>query len=168
MARIEPCLLGLFLFIATTACWTDGEFPEDTPLGCGAAICSDRLDIFLNNTDGVDFPAGEYDWELEFNQVSTEHLQCRLIAGKDYSCSGSEHLSTMHRVERDTFKLSLSFAPARFQLRLKFNDTWTYDQSVTPKYHMVTPNGPECEPICFQATKYVEINVQEDSKGSTP
>lgn len=157
--------LGLFCAVQVLfiSCWSEGEFTEDSLPGCGFASCSDRLNIYLHNTDGKDFPEGQYSWELELSAGHLERARCDLSKVNGYSCDGSGVLSAMDQEKDGSFHLSMNSSPPRFRLSLQYNDIWIYGQSVAPDYYLVTPNGPDCDPICFQATTHLTLEVQETS-----
>ena len=154
-----PCL-----FLSLAGCWQDDSGLGSNPLGCTEIGCDDRLDVIFESQDAQTFPAGTYTFTLTPNGESPLVATCSFDRHQDLACSGDTHVLTVLAADRE-FSIRLLEAPATVTASLVFEQQRLGEKMLSPDYSMVTPNGPQCEPICFQATVAFEVICPEPTEG---
>jgi hypothetical protein len=152
---------ALLLAALLSGCWTEDGVPLDDGFGsCTEMGCDDRLEVEIRRADGDAFVPGAYDFEVRTSGGGEHLLSCVLEAGGLGDCEGDVGivspalLSSFH-----AFTLEMLAAPTTLTVRVELEGEPLGEEQLTPDYTMVTPNGPDCDPICFQASVSIEVGA---------
>ena len=147
-------LISLSLF-GLTSCGVAND-------ACTLIGCSDALVVELH-ADGERPRPGNYEVELVADgETTTCSFQFLLV------CEGGGHCvepstSTCPEATFDTarvdpvFSIPVSGTPMSVDYVVRVADEEVASGTVTPEYETVRPNGPDCEPVCQQATARVAV-----------
>ncbi len=152
IALLSVSLLCLQCFPA------NGEWPTDE-FGCTEIGCSDRLEITIERMDGESFASGSYSFVFTPSGSSTITLQCTLSAGGEVDCSGDTgNVQLEAQGGAEQFVATLHFAPQSVDVEVEHDGILLGAEMLYPEYTIVTPNGPNCDPMCLQASVVVEVS----------
>ncbi len=151
------------LFLGLTGCWQDDSGLVSNPLGCTEIGCENRLDVIFESQDREPYPPGTYTFTLTPQGEAPLIVTCSIDRDQDLACNGDTHVLSV--VAADTeFTVRFLEAPSTITASLLFEQQRLGEKNLSPDYYMVTPNGPECDPICFQATVSFEVICPEPTK----
>lgn len=114
--------------------------------GCTLIGCSDSLTLDFSRS--LAYP---YTVDLTGNSGEAAHITC--------SAQGPGEISTSGQVTATCNANSLTvnqFTPRQVSIKL----TWpsgSYTTSTRPVYDTYQPNGPDCQPTCYQATSELSL-----------
>ncbi|MCP4675275.1 MAG: hypothetical protein GY854_07175 [Deltaproteobacteria bacterium] len=152
---MKRVVLAVF-FLA--GCWP-GNTDDILSTDCQEMGCFDRLDISIARRDGDVFPSGNYTFILAPQGGDTIEVPCTLTDKSLDDCQGD--VGAVEVLSRDSageLGVRLDFAPSSIVVQLKYEDQSFDTQTISPNYTTLTPNGPECDPVCFQATVSIEVS----------
>jgi len=133
--------------------------------GCGGKVCklvacSDTFTASVRSADGS-FPSGMYRLELMVDGT-TRTCTFAYPAAMQPLCSGffvaflSETTCTETRCDtipgRYVETITVAGTPGQVHAWQYVDDTPILDAAAAPSYEETRPNGPECEPLCRQAS----------------
>lgn len=141
----------------TAGCWSeDDELPysEDE---CTEIGCVDMLVVEIRFMDQGSFEEGYYDFTFSSPGTADVVVHCALRDG-EVDCSGDTDLIQMEVLDSSSGLVATVFeARESFAVRIELDGRLLGDRVFHPKYQIVTPNGPDCEPTCFQTTVAMDI-----------
>jgi hypothetical protein len=142
------------VFLLCSACWSDeseDEMPFD--ISCGNAGCQDMLTLALRRFDGEAFPPGDYNLELTPANGDTLSAICTVYTNGSLICDqNSNELRIELSTEQDSLTVRLNGAPLSLEVKLSYGAMLLTQEQLVPKYNLITPNGPTCEPSCLQGS----------------
>ncbi len=142
--------------LGLAACWQDDGGLSSNPLGCTEIGCLNRLDVIFESQDSETFPPGTYTFTLTPKGEDPFVVACLMGSDRNLDCSGDTTVMEVKAAARE-FNIRLSFAPISITVALVFEQQTLGEKNLSPNYYLVTPNGPECAPICYQATIAIEV-----------
>lgn len=148
------------LLLIIPACWTGDNIFDDQGMDCTDMGCEDQLKLSFQRRDGKPFVAGDYTISIAFGAQKPLTCQCTLSPDMALGhCTGdTQEIETDLVSGGREISATIYWAPTTITASLGFNGTPIGDQVVSPDYQIVTPNGPDCEPLCFQASIDVEVS----------
>ncbi len=152
MIRISSIVTTVVL-LGLSACWpeTESELSEEM-------MCKDRLDVVIEHRDGDAFTPGAYTIAFTPSGESAIQVTCTLIDNQLDGCKGNTgDLELMVKDSATRFVARIDFSPSSLTVAVEHEEQLLDRQTISPKYHMETPNGPERDPICFQASVSMEL-----------
>jgi hypothetical protein len=137
--------------------WAPSRPSED--LMCTQIGCVDGLTLKVFPTHR--WQPGDYLFEFE---LEGEKLSCKgqlpfrsCLEARNVQCS-SERVRIVQTgcalppAEHGFGNITIADGPRQIRIKIKRNDKITMERSLTPRYTILTPNGPECPPRCRQST----------------
>jgi hypothetical protein len=156
--RYFVALLALF----EVACWGAGDPYLEDGLDCSTMPCEDRLDIKITRFDKDAFPTGGYTFTLTPIADSPIEVACSVENDAELDCDSASNLPELSLNGSSTeFTVRFSFAPSSIDIEVYFEDQFLGEATLSPDYMTVMPNGPECDPICFQASVSMEVSAPQ-------
>ncbi len=141
-----------------TGCWR-GNMDNSLVPFCTEMGCHDRLDISIIRRDGDAFISGNYTFILTPKGGDTIEVTCTLTGDSLDDCQGDVGMMQVFTSDSvHELGVRLDFAPSRIVAQVDFFEQSLDTQTINPDYTTLTPNGPECEPICFQAAVSMEVS----------
>lgn len=156
-AALVNIVLWPALYLSSiTGCWSEDDAPlsEDA---CTEIGCSDMLVVEIRRIDGDPFEAGRYEFTFSSPGMDDVAVECTL---KDLNleCGKDTDLIQMEIVDGSAgFSATLLAAWESVTLRVELDDRILGERVLQPDYQIVTPNGPDCEPTCLQASVAIDV-----------
>ncbi|MCP4603186.1 MAG: hypothetical protein GY847_22175 [Proteobacteria bacterium] len=145
-----------FALLGLEACWTGDELLDD----CTLIGCENRLDVAISRRDGEAFPQGTYTVTFTPSGESPIQVTCSFEADRLSDCKGDTHTLELTGDDSEAeFVARIGFAPTTVIVTVELGEQRLGEQTISPDYHVAMPNGPECDPICFQATVSMEVSA---------
>ena len=156
---MRNCLVGVGRFLLAGAVVAVSGCSSKT---CPTRGCQDGFTADIRSTDGI-FPSGMYRIELMVDGTS---LTCAFAYPAAMQmqplCSGffvaflSETTCTETRCDtipgRFFETITVAGTPGQIHAWQYVDDVAILDAAAAPSYEEQRPNGPECEPVCRQAS----------------
>lgn len=142
--------------------------PPGADRACTQIGCVEGLTIDVASTSGWAPGTYRFDFELDQEKVSCEGtLPLRACEhGPSVRCTPegaaervmiSESGCALPAAEHSLPSISIRGEPARVRLTVSRDGTQLAAEEMTPQYRTMRPNGPECEPVCRQASAKVTL-----------
>ncbi len=150
--------IGSWLFTSSLAvcvvgCMFGGDtFPDDPE--CTEIGCDDSLMVTIEPSDDEPFPDGEYRFSLVPPSGQGLAVSCALLE-LQLECTGGADILTVELNEiatRFTLRLRADWWLNGLNARVELDGQALADRPLEITSQVVTPNGPECEPTCFQGS----------------
>jgi hypothetical protein len=161
--RFHAMLPVFFLLCSLlwTACWPgagSGLVGSCTEMGC-----SDTLVIDIERRDTEPYVEGSYSFTLSPAGESTLIVDCTLDnQDGPLTCSANSVLiETKINGFGDTFTIRISEAPQSILVTVEFGTQLLGEETLSPEYGIFTPNGVECEPMCFQGSTTIRVSAPQ-------
>jgi len=149
--RALPLLFAIItLPLATAGCFVP-------PQGCTEIGCANGLNISLQKTSGSWEP-GMYSVEIDADgKKITCTTQIPLSGSNPSSCDDAAVLlgvsgSALPASEHGLSDLIFQSTPKQVSVTVSRDGAMLATKDLTPTYKKSQPNGPDCEPICNQAS----------------
>jgi hypothetical protein len=148
---------ALIFLLGVVGCWAEEEQVGEDFFACTEMGCENRLSIVIEHRDREPFSPGVY--TVEATPTGGDQLKsvCVLEEAGTLACRGDAGIVVDLSAGNGTFQVHLNGAPAGVTAALKLDESRLGEEAFTPDYTIVTPNGTDCEPICFQATVAMEL-----------
>lgn len=132
--------------------------PGSTEPACSLIGCEDSLQIRL---DAQRWEAGNYTFQFD---VDGEASECSgsvpWVCSQDCATTGIAFYGCTQEAGGSTFEgIRISGSPKRVSLTIQRDGATVASKVFEPEYRHVQPNGPQCEPICHQATENLSVVV---------
>ncbi|MDJ0762902.1 MAG: hypothetical protein QNJ97_07935 [Myxococcota bacterium] len=131
----------------------------DGGLACTEIGCEDYLKITIEQDNGAAFPPGSYAFTFEPTGQQQIEISCTLDNALILSCTGAPNTLVLGLTPSALeFTVLFHYAPSAVGVDIRYNDRILALETVAPDYSIVTPNGPECEPTCLQASLIISVD----------
>ncbi|MCB9610043.1 MAG: hypothetical protein H6716_25885 [Polyangiaceae bacterium] len=129
--------------------------PDSAAPACSLIGCEDALQIRL---DALRWGAGEYTFKFDVDGASSEcNASVPWACSQDCAAPGIAFYGCTEGKAIEGVRISGS--PKRVSLTIQRDGTSVANKVFEPDYQHVQPNGPQCEPICHQATENLSVIV---------
>lgn len=139
--------------------------PEETDTGdagveCGQDVCANFLAVEVIRADNESFFDGFYGFEVATSDGSQYSLECSFAGyGATLDCSYGDLSMLGALMDGGSQSIAITFldTPATATFTVTYNDWAIGERTFTPQYEEILPNGPECEPVCYQAEETMAV-----------
>ncbi len=126
--------------------------PEEIDGGtCAQETCVNQLLVDVIRSDNGEFYTGVYAFVAELPDQTVLAIECYLAYLEEgLRCESGDVELMAAGIESDgsTLNLGLRAAPQTAKIKIFYNDWIIGERLLTPSYEEVTPNGPDCPPVC--------------------
>ncbi len=165
MYRIPIVIIFAFFVLGAGPCGEifdseDEETNGDASVDCTVMGCANMLSIEVIRPDDMVFLSGAYRFEFHLPDESEYMLECYLNSvevGFNCSLGDTELIGVQVAQTGTTIYLTLLGAPEQVDVIVKYSDAIIGQRSFQPIYEEILPNGPECQPTCFQAEEALAV-----------
>ena len=157
--------------------------PSPPPQACTLIGCQDQLTVTVTPAGGV-FPSGvhvvtaslpgpvattltcEFSYDAAPGSTTAPVAKCtpglRLFIFQKQNCTTVQRGDAVGRVCEPVAgqyqeQIAVDGTPSHVRLTQTVNGSTILDEALSPTYVETRPNGPNCEPVCRQATKSIEL-----------
>ncbi len=124
------------------------------------ATCTDALIVEVIRADNMEFLTGAYAFDVVLPDESQLFVECYLAFtenGIECSAGNIDVLYAQLEEGGRTMWMFLLGAPEATMVTVKYNGFAIGQRTFTPSYEELFPNGPECEPMCYEAKETMAV-----------